>query len=60
MDNFTDWLFFPSREWVNRDGARQFAVPFEFTNKDVHRRFQEAALADVGELADRVALGETP
>ena len=55
-----DWFSFPSREWVDRDGARQFAVLLEFTDKDVGRWFKEAALAVVRELADRVALGRTP
>jgi hypothetical protein len=58
--NGKDWLFFPSREWVDRDGARQYAVLLEFTDKDVERRFQEAALAAVRDLADRVALGRSP
>jgi hypothetical protein len=53
--NGKDWLSFPSREWVDRDGARQCAVLIEFTDKDVRCRFQEAVLAAVRELADRVA-----
>jgi hypothetical protein len=45
-----DWFTFPSREWVDRDGARQFAVLLEFTDKDVKRRFKEKALAAIREL----------
>jgi hypothetical protein len=58
--NGKDWLFFPSREWVDRDGQRQFAVLLEFTDKNVERRFQQAALAAVRELANRIALGGSP
>jgi hypothetical protein len=58
--NGKDWLFFPSREWVDRDGQRQCAVLLEFTDKHVERWLQEAALAGVRDLADRVALRRSP
>ena len=60
-NNGKDWLFFPSREWVDRNGQRQFAVLLdEFTDKDIERWSQQAALVAVRDLADRVALGGTP
>lgn len=49
--NGKDWVSFPSREWVDRDGARRFAVLIECTDKDVERRFKEEALAAIRKLA---------
>jgi hypothetical protein len=57
--NGKDRLFFPSRELVDRNGACQFAVLAEFTDKDVKRGFQKGAVAAVRELGDR-AFGGTP
>jgi hypothetical protein len=45
--NGKDWLFFPSHEWVDRDGARQFTVLLEFTDRDVERRFKDAPMAAI-------------
>ena len=47
------WLSFPSRDWVDGNGARQFTVLLEFTDKDVERRFKDAALAAIRAVAAR-------
>ncbi len=49
--NGKDWVTLPLREWADRDGARQFPVLLEFTDKDVERRFKEEGLAAIRELA---------
>jgi hypothetical protein len=43
VKNGKDWLSFPPREWLDKNGARRFAVLIEFTDKDVERPWQEAA-----------------
>ena len=49
----SEWIAFPSREWVDKDGNRQFAVLLEFSDKDVERRFKAAGLAAMRKLAAR-------
>lgn len=46
-----EWIAFPSREWL-RDGQRHFADLVQFTDRTVHDRFQEAALAAVHAIAN--------
>jgi hypothetical protein len=41
------WFAFPGREWVDRDGTRQFAPLLEFTDRCVELRFKAAALAAI-------------
>jgi hypothetical protein len=53
VKNGKDWFSFPSREWADRDGQRQFAALLEFTDKDVERRFKDAALAAIRAVAAR-------
>ena len=45
------WFAFPGREWVDRDGTRQFAPLLEFTDRCVELRFKAAALAAIRRLA---------
>ena len=51
----SEWIALPSREWLDRDGNRQFAVLIEFTDKDVERRFKDAALAAIKLIAGDTA-----
>jgi hypothetical protein len=53
LKNGAEWIAFPSREWVDQNNKRQFAVLLEFTDKEVERRFKGAALDAVHELAAR-------
>jgi hypothetical protein len=39
------WIQLPSREWLDADGNRQFAVLIEFLDRAISDRFQTAALA---------------
>ena len=46
----SEWIAFPSREWIDKDGKRQFATLLEFTDKHVETRFKVAVLAAMREL----------
>ena len=49
--NDSEWVSFPSREWVDRNGQRQFADLIQFGDKATGARFKAAALTAVRELA---------
>jgi len=49
--NGSEWVAFPCREWLDCDGHRQFAVLLEFSDKDVERRFKDAALTAIHAFA---------
>jgi len=51
--NGKDWIAFPSREWFDKNGERQFSVLLEFTDKDTEHRFKDATLAAMRALAGR-------
>jgi len=46
-----EWVNFPSREWTDQDGNRRFSNLGEFVNDGDARRFQEAALAAIRQIA---------
>jgi len=46
-----EWVAFAVREWLDRDGSKQYAVLVEFTDRDTHDRFQQAALAAIHRVA---------
>lgn len=50
--NNNEWVAFPSREWIGRDGQKQFAVLLEFNGEDVDRRFKAAVLAAIRAVAE--------
>lgn len=45
------WIAFGAREYFDQAGARQFADLIQFTDRDVHDRFQAAALTAVHAIA---------
>jgi hypothetical protein len=47
-----EWLHFPGREWIDRQGNQQFADLVELTDRDIRDRFQSAALRAGLELAE--------
>jgi hypothetical protein len=51
--NGKDWIAFPSREWLDKNGERQFSVLLEFTDKNTERRFKDSTLAAMRALAGR-------
>jgi hypothetical protein len=46
-----EWIAFGAREWTDRNGTKQYADLFEFTDRVVHDRFQRAALDAVHAIA---------
>ena len=48
-----EWTNFPAKEWIDQAGSRRFSNLGEFVHRDDARRFQDAALAAVHELAAR-------
>jgi hypothetical protein len=46
-----EWIAFGAREWTDRSGSRQFADLIQFTDRNVHDRFQTAALDAVHAIA---------
>ena len=49
----SEWVSFPSKEWVDRNGKRQFADLIEFTDRAVLDRFKAAALQAIHAIADK-------
>ena len=47
-----EWIAFASREWLDKNGTRQFDDLVQFTDRVVHERFQQAALAAVHRIAE--------
>jgi hypothetical protein len=47
----SEWFAFPSREWIDRNGQRQFADLLQFGDRPIGERFKAAALAAMRELA---------
>jgi hypothetical protein len=45
--NGREWVAFPAREWVDKNGNRKFSNILEFTDRQTAARFQHAALAAV-------------
>lgn len=41
------WIGLPSKEWIDKDGKRQFSDTFGFIDHETDRRFREAALAAI-------------
>jgi hypothetical protein len=46
-----EWVNFPGREWLDRDGSKQFADLIKFTDRETFERFQVAALAAIHKVA---------
>jgi hypothetical protein len=46
----SEWFAFPSREWIDRNGQRQFADLLQFGDRPIGDRFKAAALAAMREL----------
>ncbi|MGA8755507.1 MAG: hypothetical protein WB611_04135 [Stellaceae bacterium] len=42
-----EWIDFPARKWINKQGDRQFADLAEIPDRDVRDRFQHTALTAV-------------
>ena len=59
-DGEREWINFPAKEWIDQAGSRKFSSLGEFVHRDDARRFQDAALAAVHELAARLVRGGTP
>jgi hypothetical protein len=49
-----EWINFPGREWIDRNGLTQYADLIKFTDRDTHDRFQQAALAAIHAVAGEV------
>jgi hypothetical protein len=49
--NDSEWISFPSKEWVDPAGARHFAPLIKFGDKNAARKFQAAVLEVFHELA---------
>ncbi len=49
------WVNFPSKEWTNADGAKQYFPLLEFASKEIKNRFQNQVVP----LAEEALLGGT-
>lgn len=45
------WVNFPGREWIDRNGVTQYAELLLFIDRATHDRFQQAALAAIHAIA---------
>jgi len=45
-----EWIAFPAREWIDREGNRKFAALGDFVNNRDARLFRKAALEAVHRL----------
>jgi hypothetical protein len=47
----SEWIAFPSKEWIDQAGARRFLPFIKFGDKNASRKFQAAVLEVFHELA---------